>query len=391
MLIETPLKDVDRMYFQMLKEQRVPEGQTLEYKEVLNIESKGEKREICRDACAMANAIGGRIIYGLREEKLEDGSTVAGEIIPMCDGALVDRYVNVLTSSVRPRLRLDINLVSVDTGHIMVVDVHGGEDVELYKVQTANDNGYYIRCVASNQQMTEVEIRRRYFAIEQARRGLAHLFTQSLSLEKSIRKTSEESIAIIPQQYCQNLIAVDVCTLTLRKFAHNTALDDIYSGIIVSSSISGRGLVGSTQGTAEEAHIYYAIHWNGLIYLSRKLIGRMVADKQVDVDATERLLTVGLALAYHVYRECGYRGQVSLKHAYTTTHDYKFNGRSMRAGTHEHDSEIFYVTDIPKRGADILGAILERVWYHGGVKRPRNNEFTLDRLAALCTSVHASQ
>jgi len=70
----------------------IPEGQTLEYKRAINVETTKAKLEFCADVAAFANASGGEIIFGMDE----DGDGKAKAFKPLEDFAqamrlLIDR------------------------------------------------------------------------------------------------------------------------------------------------------------------------------------------------------------------------------------------------------------------------------------------------------------
>ena len=58
---------------QLVEVDRWPEDERLDYKEALPGGSTSEKKDFLRDVCALANAGGGHIIYGVREERGPDG------------------------------------------------------------------------------------------------------------------------------------------------------------------------------------------------------------------------------------------------------------------------------------------------------------------------------
>src|SRR4030067_1635251 len=85
-----------------LKENQIPEGKTIEYKESLPIESYESKKEFLADVTSFANTDGGNIIYGIKEEN--------GIPIDIC-GIEIDnpdaeklRLENIIRDCTEPRL-----------------------------------------------------------------------------------------------------------------------------------------------------------------------------------------------------------------------------------------------------------------------------------------------
>src|SRR5688572_3705414 len=100
---DRPPTDVDSASIEQLITLAVPEGLRIGFKRELDVSSKEQKREAGKDASAMANTTGGRILYGIDEATLPDGSKVASRIIPITNGAAADQLADVLTSIVTPR------------------------------------------------------------------------------------------------------------------------------------------------------------------------------------------------------------------------------------------------------------------------------------------------
>jgi hypothetical protein len=139
---------------QLLCGERQRELQGLEYKRELCLESDGDKREVERDALAMANGGGGVIIYGIEETPLPDGGTAAGSLVPLADGSLYERLNSLLDDRGEPRLRFDIYPVDPEAGGFyLVVDISGPG-----RPYMGNDGRYHGRRGTSSRRMSEAEV-----------------------------------------------------------------------------------------------------------------------------------------------------------------------------------------------------------------------------------------
>jgi hypothetical protein len=87
----------------------VPEGRSLEYKELLPGGNDGERREFLADISSLANTIGGDVVYGVREGRDENGkatdmpSSVEGVAVTNRDTE-VQRLESMLRDGIGPRL-----------------------------------------------------------------------------------------------------------------------------------------------------------------------------------------------------------------------------------------------------------------------------------------------
>ena len=68
MLLQS-LERIDEELLQKLCQDGCPESSTLEFKQVLPGKSDKDKREFCKDVVALANADGGDLVYGVKEEE----------------------------------------------------------------------------------------------------------------------------------------------------------------------------------------------------------------------------------------------------------------------------------------------------------------------------------
>lgn len=67
MSLNKPLESVQESDLQALLDNQVPEGKSLEYKQILPAASDSDRKEFLADASSFANAAGGHLIYGIAE------------------------------------------------------------------------------------------------------------------------------------------------------------------------------------------------------------------------------------------------------------------------------------------------------------------------------------
>jgi predicted HTH transcriptional regulator len=68
MVLNKPLESIQESDLQALVDNQVTERKTIEYKEALPGNADGDKKEFLADVSSFANASGGYLIYGIREQ-----------------------------------------------------------------------------------------------------------------------------------------------------------------------------------------------------------------------------------------------------------------------------------------------------------------------------------
>jgi hypothetical protein len=136
---------------------RAQEAQRLEFKGAASLaQTDPAKKEIVKDVSGMANADGGRIVYGITEHR-EHGSTFAGSIDPIRDESITrDWLVQVIVDNTGPPLSdFEVNEVLAAGGRVLVVDVASGSTAH----QSSRDRLYYQRQGTQTKPMWDYQIR----------------------------------------------------------------------------------------------------------------------------------------------------------------------------------------------------------------------------------------
>lgn len=101
-MLPFPLQELDESIFQRVCAEQWPESQTLEFKALLPSNDEDARQEFRKDVCALANADGGDLIYGISEK-----ASRASTILPI-EGTDFDgvkrRLRQILESKVEPRI-----------------------------------------------------------------------------------------------------------------------------------------------------------------------------------------------------------------------------------------------------------------------------------------------
>jgi hypothetical protein len=108
-MITTPFENISKADIDGLVSRKIAERRTLDYKEVLPGNSDDEKREFLYDVSSFANASGGDLVFGVRDQKDATGKPTG--IPEAADGiavanvaAEIARLENIIQSSIAPRI-----------------------------------------------------------------------------------------------------------------------------------------------------------------------------------------------------------------------------------------------------------------------------------------------
>lgn len=140
----------------------VPEGQRLDFKETVHLDSKPQKLELLKDLTAMGNGGGGTVVVGVAERKVDDLS-VADVVVPLDDRSLTSRMADLILDSVRPTLTWKETYIDVEGGYVLILDVDPSP-IGPYMVQFAGEYRYYRRVGEKSRPMPEDMVRDLYAA-----------------------------------------------------------------------------------------------------------------------------------------------------------------------------------------------------------------------------------
>ena len=146
---------------------RIPEGQRLDYKRTLQLDTKKQRTELCKDISGLANAQGGWLIFGIDEGEGEE--PVAGSITPIAETGLQTRLENILDSALAPVPSYRAATIPAeDQGVVIVVKVESAIGRPVM-IQGYEQNRYFIRSGTRTRPMDEPEVTRAHAV---AQRGL---------------------------------------------------------------------------------------------------------------------------------------------------------------------------------------------------------------------------
>lgn len=123
-MLPSKLGDIDEAFLQHVCDENWEESSKLDFKRELPNKSEGAKKEFAKDVCAMANAYGGDLIYGIEEKE-----GVASNLKPISfkeesPDATKQRLIQTLNGRLEPILTgVQFETVNMEKGYILLVRV----------------------------------------------------------------------------------------------------------------------------------------------------------------------------------------------------------------------------------------------------------------------------
>jgi hypothetical protein len=148
---------------QRLVSEQVPEGQRVEYKSSLILESKKQKAEVAKDISGMANAQGGWIFFGISEGEGPEPLPVAVTALPST--GLQTRLENILDSALEPIPEYQIATIRIDDGVAIIAKVARAAGLPVM-VQGYEQSRYFIRSGTRTRPMNASEVAQAHSAAQ---------------------------------------------------------------------------------------------------------------------------------------------------------------------------------------------------------------------------------
>jgi predicted HTH transcriptional regulator len=183
MALNKPLESIDEGDLQELIDNQVPEGKTIEYKEALPGNSDGDKKEFLADVSLFANAAGGNLIFGMKEDS---GTLVEirGLQISNVDAEIL-RLENIIQTGIAPRLPVvhihSVPLPSKPQQCALIIRVRKSW-LSPHMVTFRNDSKFYTRNSRGKYQLDVSELRTAFLLSETTAERIRNFRAERLSM-----------------------------------------------------------------------------------------------------------------------------------------------------------------------------------------------------------------
>ena len=163
-ILKSDLSSVDINDIERLICDHIPESKNLEYKERSYGSADEDKKELCKDVSAFANAVGGDIVLGIKEDKSGELAIVGIENNP--DKEIL-RLEHILRAYIEPRLNTEIKPIPLDNNkHVLIIRVRKSFLGPHFVKKNGDNFCVYSRTSKGVSSLGYLEIRDRFRAAE---------------------------------------------------------------------------------------------------------------------------------------------------------------------------------------------------------------------------------
>ncbi|MBW4421210.1 MAG: ATP-binding protein [Myxacorys californica WJT36-NPBG1] len=171
-MISRPFDSIGKDDIESLISNNIPESRTLEYKEALPGNADDDKREFLADVSSFANASGGTLIYGVREQRDGSGKTTGfPESIVGLGNINIDaeklRLESILQAGISRRI-IGLQIKAIDgfsSGEVLLIQVPPSWN-SPHMVTFKNWSRFFSRNSAGKYQLDVDELRNAFIASE---------------------------------------------------------------------------------------------------------------------------------------------------------------------------------------------------------------------------------
>lgn len=271
---------MDESWVISLLEDREPESQVLDFKAKPPSKDDNGIRSLLVDVAGLANARGGRIVYGVKE----DGQGRADKLIPILDGAdAVALWMQThLLGKILPRISgVVVQPVHTARGTVVIVDVpsqYGGP----YQATHAEWQRFPIRAGTRNIDMSYQQLFDS-FALRSSVDARVDLWLKERTMHlASNAEGAVAAIHIIPRSSFQGAGRADLSPLR----NHHVRL----SGSVLNNRFNYLGMIASRTAAGSNAkRPYVQFLRNGIVEVSWQVSGPKSPDSLMSMDTTIKL------------------------------------------------------------------------------------------------------
>jgi hypothetical protein len=302
------LESINEETLQTLVSEKVAEGKTIEYKQVLPGNSDSEKKEFLADVSSFANAVGGDLMFGIREE---GGLAVEVLGVQMADpDSEVLRLESMIRDGIQPRIpAVSSRAIHLQSGAYVVVIRIVKSWAAPHLVAFQNYSRFYSRNSAGKYQLDVGEIRTAFALSESLSERFRNFRLDRLGKLVSnetpipLEKNAKILLHLIPLSAFDRSTQYDLAAAVKDV----TRLFPIYSSSIHGNHYNFDGYLTYSQfAKSSSAHSYLQIFRNGIIEAAEAFMIRdQDGNRLIPSQAFEKELVAALPRLLQIQKMLG--------------------------------------------------------------------------------------
>ncbi|MEW6737417.1 MAG: ATP-binding protein [Acidobacteriota bacterium] len=185
-MINKPFDQIDKETIDGLITNAVSESKTLDYKEELPSNKDEHKRDFLADISAFANASGGDLIYGIKEQRDSQGPTGIPETAEGLENINIDKEIQRLESMIQEGIKPRIKPIGIkaiegfNKGPVLVVRIPKSWN-SPHMVTFGNLSRFYSRNSRGKYQLDVTELRAAFIASESLKERMERFRDERIS------------------------------------------------------------------------------------------------------------------------------------------------------------------------------------------------------------------
>jgi hypothetical protein len=216
-MIPKQLKEIKKEDLLTLRETKIPEGKTIDYKSQLSISSDEEKKDFYKDITSFTNAEGGDIIYGIIEENRIPKELVGVEVENIDEMLL--KLSNMIRSGVEPTIIPQPEFQPIrleENKYVIIIRVHKSFTAP-HRISFNAYHKFFIRGDGDNNEMSVSELRNTFIFSQSITERI-----QNFRLERLHKLVSDNTpVPLTKRQRGKMMLHL----IPLQSFTENTMLD----------------------------------------------------------------------------------------------------------------------------------------------------------------------
>lgn len=266
-MIDKNIANISLEDIQFLIDNSIVENKRLEYKKELHLENDTEKKEFLADISSFANASGGKLIFGITENRKTGApEKVSGIKIDNPDQT-IQKLENIIKSSIEPRIpSIEIGtILKTDDLYLIIIDIPKSF-LSPHRVIYKNHGHFYSRTTNGKYPLDVSELRTAFNFSESIIERVRNFRIQRISKVNA----GEMPIEFIDGSKCLlHLIPVisfdPSYTIEINKVVENPELIRPIYTMGYSYRYNFDGYLSYAPGIGDKAYTYSQIYKNGII------------------------------------------------------------------------------------------------------------------------------